>query len=117
MPRPPKCRRISREYGISFFGPKGIPLRELEMLALTHVEVEALRLADLEGRYLEDSAQAMGVSRRTFARMLSSARRKMAEALIAGKGIQVEGGTYVIGNKPFECRHWKGRHRWHGGRQ
>ncbi|MEA3312094.1 MAG: DUF134 domain-containing protein [candidate division WOR-3 bacterium] len=116
MPRPRKYRMIQSEFGISFFGPKGVPMRELELVSLTHEEVEALRLADLEGFYQEEAAQAMGVSRATFGRVLDSARRKLVDALINGKGIQVKGGAYSIADRPVTCRYWRGRRGWRGGR-
>ena len=99
MPRPCKCRRIAQEYGIGFFGPKGIPIRELELVVLTHEEVEALRLVDLEGMYQENAASRMGISRPTLSRILEIARRKLVDALIGGKGLQVTGGNYRAGER------------------
>jgi predicted DNA-binding protein (UPF0251 family) len=116
MPRPRKCRRIASEFGISFFGPQGVRMRELEVSGITHDEVEALRLADLEMMYHEEAAQAMGVSRATFGRILASVRRKLADALINRKGLQVEGGDYRIA-APVRCRYWQGGHGWKGGRK
>lgn len=55
-------------------------------------ELEAVRLADLEGLYQEQAAARMGVSRPTFGRILMSAHRKVAEALVAGKMLRIEGG-------------------------
>jgi len=60
-------------------------------------ELEALRLADLEGLYQEEAAAKMGISRSTFARILSSAHRKVAEALVLGKVVHVEGGAVAHG--------------------
>jgi len=116
MPRPRKFRRIAREFGIEFFGPRGLPLRDLEIMILTQEEVEALRLSDLEGLYHEQAAATMGVSRPTFGRILASAHSKLADALINGKGLQVEGGDYRIA-PPVRCRYWQGRHGWRGGRK
>jgi len=116
MPRPRKYRRIASEFGISFFGPKGIPMHDLEMTALSHEEVESLRLTDLEGLYQEEAAQEMGVSRATFGRTLTSARRKLADALINGKGLQVAGGSYMIARRPVACRYWQGGGRGGWGR-
>lgn len=116
MPRPRKCRRIEGEFGIGYFGPKGIPMREMELVILNHEEVEALRLADLEGMYHEQASRIMGVSRPTFGRVLQAARGKVADALIAGKALRVEGGSYAVGNQPVTCRYWRGRRRWRGGR-
>lgn len=53
-------------------------------------EVEALRLADLEGLYHEDASRKMGVSRATFGRILKQAKRKVAEALLKGKALKIE---------------------------
>lgn len=109
MPRPRKCRRIMQEFGISYFGPKGVPLRELEVVNITHEEAEALRLADLEGLYHEQAAQAMGVSRATFGRILEDGRRKLVGAFIKGKAIEVNGGSYQVNVQGFGCCHRHGR--------
>ena len=53
-------------------------------------ELEAVRLADYEGRYHEDAARDMKVSRATFGRIVNGARRKVAEALILGKALKIE---------------------------
>jgi len=116
MPRPRKCRRIQGEFGIGYFGPKGVPMRDMELVILNHEEVEALRLADLEGMYHEQAAEIMGVSRPTFGRVLETARRKLADALINGKALRVEGGSYALVNQPVSCRFWRGRHGCRGGR-
>ncbi len=74
----------------SYFKPKGVPLMHLEEVSLSLDEVEALRLADLEGHYHEEAAHQMKVSRATFGRILNGARRKVAEALIRGKALKIE---------------------------
>ena len=61
----------------------------LEKVLLTKDEMEAIRLADLEGFYHEDSANEMNISRPTFGRILSSARGKITDALINGKSIEI----------------------------
>lgn len=55
-------------------------------------EFEAIRLADGEGLYQEEAAGRMGVSRTTFARILDSAHRKVADVLAGGKCLRLEGG-------------------------
>ncbi|EHQ51227.1 MULTISPECIES: DUF134 domain-containing protein [Ectothiorhodospira] len=90
MPRPRGPRRITCRPDCTYFKPAGIPLRDLEEVVLALEEVEALRLADLEGRYQADAADSMGVSRSTFSRMLDSARKKVSEALLQGKAIRIE---------------------------
>lgn len=69
---------------------------DLEEVVLTFDEIEALRLADLEGLYQEQVATAMNVSRPTVGRILSQAHRKVAEALITGKAIRFAGGSVEI---------------------
>ncbi len=73
-----------------YFKPKGIPLVDLEEVALSLDELEALRLADCEGRYHEDAAREMKISRATFGRIVKQARRKAAEALTQGKALRIE---------------------------
>lgn len=90
MPRP-RCRcRIAGRPRAAFFKPRGIPARDLEEVALDRAELEALRLADLEGLYQEQAAARMGVSRATFGRLLAAAHRKVAEALLQGKALRFE---------------------------
>ena len=103
MPRPPKCRKIAFLPQIVFFKPAGIPATELEEIVLTLDEVEALRLADLEGLYQEDAAGLMSVSRQTFANILASAHQKTAEALMYGKALRIDGGFIEMKERPFTC--------------
>ena len=76
--------------------PAGIPSRDLEEVLLGFDEAEALRLADLEGLYQEAAARRMGVSRPTFSRIVESARRKTADAILNGKALRIEGGEISI---------------------
>jgi len=78
------------------FKPAGIPACTLEQVTLTLDEVEALRLADLDGLYQEQAAEQMKISRPTFSRIIASARRKTAEALIHGKALCLEGGVVTM---------------------
>jgi predicted DNA-binding protein (UPF0251 family) len=75
------------------FKPAGIPARELEEIAMTLDEFEAVRLADLEGLYQELAAERMGVSRSTFSRIVESAHRKIAGAIVHGKALRIEEGS------------------------
>ena len=74
------------------FKPAGIPGRFLEEVVLGLDGLEALRLAGLEGLYHEAAAARMGVSRATFGRIVEDARRRVAEALVEGKLLRIEGG-------------------------
>ena len=93
MSRPVQTRTIGFVPRVVRFKPAGIPRVELEETALTLDELEAVRLADLNGLYQEQAAPKMGVSRSAYARILESARRKVADALVHGKCLRLEGGA------------------------
>ena len=93
MPRPTKPRQVRHDPQVVFFKPAGVPMRYLEEESLGRDELEALRLADLEGHSHEEVGQMMNVSRATAGRILAEARRKTASALVHGRAIRVEGGT------------------------
>jgi predicted DNA-binding protein (UPF0251 family)/predicted Fe-Mo cluster-binding NifX family protein len=78
------------------FKPAGIPARDLEEVTLGLDGAEAIRLADLEGLYQDAAAQRMGVSRQTFGRIIEAARRAVADAIINGKRLRIEGGEIVV---------------------
>ncbi len=96
MSRPIKCRRIAYLPNITYFKPAGIPMRELEEVNLSIEEAEAIRLKDLEGLEQEQAAEKMNISRPTFQRILASARRKIADVLLNGKAIRIEGGNFEV---------------------
>ncbi len=105
MPRPCCMRRIGFVPHADYFKPAGIPLCDLEQVTLTLDEVEALRLADLNGLYQEQAAQKMKISRPTFSRIVEEARRKVAEALIHGNALRMEGGAVIMkGDKKMPGR-------------
>jgi predicted DNA-binding protein (UPF0251 family) len=93
----------------NYFKPRGIPLTMLEEIILTVDEFEAIRLADLEGLYQEQSAEKMNISRQTFGRIIESAHKKVAEALVRGKALKIEGGEFEMASmrkfKCYDCRH------------
>lgn len=91
MPRPRKCRLIDGVPAARLFKPQGIPARQLEEVYLSLEGFEALRLADLEGLRQEQAAARMGVSRQTFGRLLAEARRAVAEAVVKGICLRIEG--------------------------
>ena len=109
MARPRNCRRVSAMPESDYFKPRGIPLSFLEEVALTVDEFEAMRLADMDGLYQEQAAKKMNVSRQTFGRIIESAHKKVAEALVKGKALKIEGGDYSMAAmrkfKCFACRH------------
>ncbi len=91
MPRPRKCRRIGSVPAVRLFKPQGIPARQLEEVYLSLEGFEALRLADFERLRQEEAAERMGVSRQTFGRLLAEARRAVAEAIVEGICLRIEG--------------------------
>jgi predicted DNA-binding protein (UPF0251 family) len=104
MPRPQKCRRVAYMPGVTYFKPAGIPMRSLEEIQLSMEEAEALRLKDLEGMEQEPASERMNVSRPTFQRILASARRKVADALLNGRAVRISGGNYEMASRRFRCR-------------
>ncbi|MDD4568581.1 MAG: DUF134 domain-containing protein [Tepidanaerobacteraceae bacterium] len=103
MARPPKWRHVEFIPDITYFKPAGVPLRQLDEVVLTVEELEALRLKDLGGLEQEPCAERMNISRPTFIRIINSARKKVAEALVKGKAIRIEGGTYQY-VRPTKCQ-------------
>jgi len=89
MTRPRLCRRIGFNPSITYFKPRGVPMRELEVVELTAEEVEALRLRNIKDLEQEEAAKKMNTSQSTFQRILSSAYKKITEALIEGKAIKI----------------------------
>ena len=102
-PRPFRCRRISSEAPVKYFKPRGIPLFELEEVVLTPDEVEALKLADFDCLYQADAAEKMGISRQTFGNIINSAHRKVADAILNGKAVCIEGGYEKVLLEKLEC--------------
>jgi len=96
MPRPPKRRRVASLPAATYFKPAGMPLRVLDEVRLSVEEAEAIRLKDLEELEQEQCALRMNVSRPTFQRVLASARGKIADALLKGKAIRIEGGNFEV---------------------
>ena len=96
MARPKNSRRVERAPGATFFTPCGVPLTEAETVTLTVEGLEALRLSDLEGLNASDAAGRCGVSRHAYGRTLAEARRTVAEALVKGRILRIEGGSYEL---------------------
>ena len=94
MPRPVIPRRIGFQPGATYFKPAGVPLMGLEEVILSFEELEALRLKEISGLGQSKAAKEMNVSQPTFFRVLSSARKKLADAVVNGKAIRVQGGNY-----------------------
>jgi predicted DNA-binding protein (UPF0251 family) len=96
VPRPRKRRLLAQKPKPAIYKPAGVPLDGLRCVLLLHEEQEALRLADLDGLTQAEAAERMGVSRSTFQRIVTRARRQVALALIEGHALQIVGGTFEI---------------------
>jgi predicted DNA-binding protein (UPF0251 family) len=110
MSRPIKIRRISCSPQANYFKPRGVPVAELEEVVLTKDELEAIRLADLDEFYQEKAATAMQISRQTFGNIVRSAHKKIADALLNGKALKIEGGVVKMEARQFQCQDCK--HEW-----
>lgn len=95
MARPKRPRIITRRPRITYFKPAGITVIK-PALNVKLEELEALRLHDSLFLDEERAAKKMRVSRSTFHRVLISAQRKVTEALVSGRPIKIEGGTYKV---------------------
>jgi len=122
MPRPRHCRRVGCLPQANFYKPRGIPLAVLQHITLTVDELEAIRLADLQGLYQQHAAEKMNVSRQTFGRILESAHKKIADALVNGKALSIQGGPIElavppeIGEPPHRFRRGRQGRGYRGGR-
>ena len=96
MPRPCHCRRVAALPKMTYFKPRGVPMSELAECRLSVDGLEALRLADYQDLNMDEAAARMGVSRHTFGRLLRKARRCVAEALIEGHALRIEGGVCAL---------------------
>lgn len=64
-----------------------------EVVLLLPEEIAALNLIDVQGLEQEEAAVRLGVSRKTIWRDIHDARHKIADAILNGKTIQMEGCT------------------------
>jgi uncharacterized protein len=104
MPRPQQDRKISNPPLMQGFKPFGIPRNMLSSVSLLIDEYEAIRLLDYEGMNQEQAAEKMNVSRPTLTRIYEKARKTIAQALVEGKMIVIEGGNVQFEKQWFRCK-------------
>ena len=92
MPRPRLYRKVNFDPNVTYFKPRGVPIRYLKVTKLTLEELEALRLKNVENLDQQECAKRMHTSQSTFQRILSSAYKKISIALINGEAIEIEKG-------------------------
>lgn len=103
-----KIRKVSCNPESSYYKPRGIPLKELEEVVLTYDELEAITLTDVKKLYQEEAAEKMGVSRQTLGRIVEKAHTKITDAILNGKAIKIEGGSYTFGKtNKRRCKYCK----------
>ncbi|HBA59258.1 MAG TPA: hypothetical protein DCZ92_00255 [Elusimicrobia bacterium] len=100
MTRPLKLRKVSARPRAYYFKPRAIPLCELMEVALQLDEFQALKYSELDGKDQAAGAAAMKISRQTFGNILASARRKLADAVVNGKALKIEGGPVEL-SRPY----------------
>jgi predicted DNA-binding protein (UPF0251 family) len=103
MPKPKKERHVEYPPYVVHFKPVGIPMSQLDSIILNLDEYEAIRLADLESMKHNEASENMNVSRPTFTRLLESAHKKIADAIINGKAVKIEGGEVLMRKDRFLC--------------
>ena len=117
MPRPRKWRKVCCLPDSNRFGPLDAPADPESHITMTVDEYETIRLIDKEGLTQEECAGLMGVARTTVTGIYSEARKKVAESLVNGKILRIEGGEYKLceGRHPYcgrgHCRR-RARRRW-----
>jgi len=109
MGRQPLWRRVDFIPQVTYFKPDRIPSGRLSEVRLSVEEAEAIRLKDIEKLEQEECGQRMNISRTTFARVLGSARQKMADAVLNGRAIRIEGGNFEMVVRRFRCNNG---HEW-----
>ena len=96
MPRPRKWRRVCDLPDINLFGPLNGKVAVGDFIIMTVEEYETIRLIDFEGMMQEECAARMNVARTTVQKIYNDARKKVAEALVNGRALKIEGGDYRL---------------------
>lgn len=96
MARPRKWRRVCTLPRVNIFGPVDLSLGINELIMMTVEEYESIRLMDLEGLNQEQCAEYMGIARSTVQKIYDDARRKLADSMVNGKILKIEGGDYKL---------------------
>ena len=96
MARPRKCRRVCTLPKVNEFGPVDLSIGTNELIIMSIEEYESIRLMDLERLNQEECANAMGVARSTIQKIYEDARIKLADSIVNGKILKIEGGDYKL---------------------
>lgn len=101
VPRPTRGRRICVRPAYERFAPAGCPGGEPVVLLVE--EYECIRSIDHDGLKQEECAKRMAISRTTVAEIYAAARRKIAESLVHGRPLVIEGGSYRLCDVSAPC--------------
>ncbi|HOJ09204.1 MAG TPA: DUF134 domain-containing protein [Clostridiales bacterium] len=115
MARPRKWRKVCCLPKSNLFGPLNAQIVSADTVLMTVEEYETIRLIDLEGLMQEECAERMGVARTTVQRIYYDARKKLAQSLVSGSVLKIEGGDYKLcdrSEQAYSCGRCR-RHR-HG---
>ncbi len=104
MARPQKNRKVHTPPLFTNFKPAGVAAKDLQHIILSLDEFEAVRLADFLGMSQEEAAVEMEISRPTFTRLIEVARKKIADFLINGKNLRLEGGNVHFRQNILKCK-------------
>ncbi|MBN2504399.1 MAG: DUF134 domain-containing protein [Bacilli bacterium] len=96
MPRPQKPRNVCRMPSQDRYGPLDRPESDAGIIVMAIDELETIRLLDYEGYNQEEAARQMNVARTTVQRIYNDARNKVADALVNGKQMNIQGGIYNL---------------------
>ncbi|MFA9373062.1 MAG: DUF134 domain-containing protein [Poseidonibacter sp.] len=111
IPRPRKWRKVCGLPNSNRYGPLDSPAQGEHFVVMTIDEYETIRLIDLEGLSQEECSNQMNVARTTVQGIYSEARKKIAESLVNGKVLRIEGGDYKLCDGEEECLNSEGCHR------
>jgi len=106
MSRPVKWRKVCCLPETNLFGPLNAKNLDEGIITMSVEEYETIRLIDLEGMLQEECAESMNVARTTVQRIYNDARKKLADALINGNVLKIEGGNYKLceeGQQVYGC--------------
>lgn len=101
MVKPTRTRRIFFQPDITYFKPAGVPMINLKETVLSFDELEAIRLIDSEKMEQNKAGEKMKISQSTLSRLLREGRKKLADAIIQGNAIKIQGGNFKM-VKPTE---------------
>lgn len=106
MSRPVKWKKVCCLPETDLFGPLNAKNREDGIITMSVEEYETIRLIDLEGMLQEECAESMHVARTTVQKIYNDARKKLADALVNGNVLKIEGGNYKLceeGQENYGC--------------